>query len=634
MNHQINNVQTPDLRIWRSPWSNFKNIYNDPQLNEFTDESITADAVYTERELAEIATHGFNGIWVHGLLKRIVKTVVFPEFGINSELHVDKLNSLIVRARKYGIKVYLYCQPPRGLFADDPFWHQHPDVGGEMQETFIGGEKVKMRALCTSTEKVKAFLQEGSANLIRFLPDLGGIFFLTASDYLAHCWTNIMVYDINADYRKTGRKPNCSRCRERGAVDVVAEVIQLLRDGIRSVSNNVAIIPFNWRWDMFDPPPHRQIIKRLPKDVILLANFECGGRKIICGLERPIQEYSLSYVGPSEMFVEAAACAKKTGLKVMAKLQLGTTHELATVPNLPLITNIYDKVEKYQRLEIDGYLGCWNFGCMRTVNSFAFNYFLDRLTGKENDPEKTKIRLILSLAKDYFGVCNAELVTRAWKKFSEAMDHYPFSVAFLHFGIINYALCYPLKKGSLPEIPTTADSLARITTGRAHVMEKKRGEILDYQLGPYTLNEFIKKFMDLYYIWREGIFFLEKALYNNNTRVATEEIDNVRMCYHVFRSVLNIHKVYKLRKDWNESLLTKYKLIVADELDNLTTALPLLEKDKRFGFHSEAFAYMFDDKHAREKIKALSGCLAVSNFADFLNTDNYSVRHLQPENNL
>ncbi len=243
---------------------------------------------------------------------------------------------------------------------------------------------------------------------------------------------------------------------------------------------------------------------------------------------------------------------------------------------------------------------------MRTVNSFAFNYFLDRLSRTENDPEETKIRLLRGLAEDYFGICNAELVIGAWEKFSEAMDYYPFSVPFLHFGIINYALCYPLKKGPLPELPATADWLEKISTGRGHVAEKKRGEILDYQLGPYTLDEFIKGFTELCSIWKEGIIFLEKALWDNNTRVATEEIDNARMCYHIFQSVLNIHKVYKLRKNWHKSLLAEYKLIAADEFDNLAAALPLLEKDRRFGFHSEAFVWMFDAERVREKICTLS----------------------------
>ena len=43
--------------------------------------------------------------------------------------------------------------------------------------------------------------------------------------------------------------------------------------------------------------------------------------------------------------------ARERGLRVMAKLQLGTTHELATVPSLPLIGNLYDKARALRRRE-------------------------------------------------------------------------------------------------------------------------------------------------------------------------------------------------------------------------------------------------------------------------------------------
>ena len=99
----------------------------------------------------------------------------------------------------------------------------------------------------------------------------------------------------------------------------------------------------------------------LPDDVILMAGFERGGRKKILDKMRVIDEYSLSYVGPSATFRRCADLARKRGLPIMAKLQIGTTHELATVPSLPLIGNLYDKVKAFKKLKIRSYMGCWNF---------------------------------------------------------------------------------------------------------------------------------------------------------------------------------------------------------------------------------------------------------------------------------
>ena len=68
--------QMPSL--WRSPYSDFgqaKKVHNDLE-----DETVTADAVYTDEVLADIAGQGFNGIWVHGLLRHVVRLSANPGF--------------------------------------------------------------------------------------------------------------------------------------------------------------------------------------------------------------------------------------------------------------------------------------------------------------------------------------------------------------------------------------------------------------------------------------------------------------------------------------------------------------------------------------------------------------------------
>ncbi|MFA7229820.1 MAG: hypothetical protein WC071_00985, partial [Victivallaceae bacterium] len=101
------------IKIWRSPYSEFGKFSRIP--NDLQDETITADNVYTDAVLSGIATSGFNGIWLHGLLHNLVQATEFPEFGQNSAIHLEKLRNLIKRAAKHGIKIYLYMQPPRAI---------------------------------------------------------------------------------------------------------------------------------------------------------------------------------------------------------------------------------------------------------------------------------------------------------------------------------------------------------------------------------------------------------------------------------------------------------------------------------------------------------------------------------------
>ncbi len=94
------------IKIWRSPYSAFGESSKKP--NDLLDETVTADAVYTDDVLAGIAQSGFNGIWLHGLLHHLVSEDLFPELGYNAAIHQGKLGKLIERAAKHGIKVYIY----------------------------------------------------------------------------------------------------------------------------------------------------------------------------------------------------------------------------------------------------------------------------------------------------------------------------------------------------------------------------------------------------------------------------------------------------------------------------------------------------------------------------------------------
>jgi hypothetical protein len=171
---------------------------------------------------------------------------------------------------------------------------------------------------------------------------------------------------------------NCPRCSKRSPVEIVKEVIDNVHAGIRSVSKEVEIILWNWSWNAYEKDPSPTIINNLPDDVILMAGFERGSKKKILDKFRAIDEYSLSFSGPSVRFKNAAKLAQKRGLKVITKLQVGTTHELATAPNLPLLGNLYDKAKYIRENNLAGFMGCWNFGNMITANTAAFNYFLDQ----------------------------------------------------------------------------------------------------------------------------------------------------------------------------------------------------------------------------------------------------------------
>lgn len=576
------------LKIWRSPHSNFGKGRR--ELDAGTDETMIAEAAYTDAELANIARGGFNAIWVHGLLRNLVKSTVFPEFGGRAEQHQTAMNTLVRRAAKHGLKVFIYMQPPRAITATDPFWEKHEAVGGSMEkwrEPQTGW--IDMRSLCTSTDRVRAFLRESSESLTRAIPGLGGLIMITASEYPSHCWARRGSVLDEMGHPRQFKKPACPRCAERSPGDVVAEIIGLVRDGAKAGDPQTEVIAWNWSWSAYEADPSPGIIRALPKDVILMADFERGGRKTILGKDRKMDEYSLSYTGPSERFTGARECAEKAGMRVMAKLQIGTTHELATVPNLPLIGNLVAKAHYCRTHDLHGFVGCWNFGNRISANTAAFNY---ALTGDApDDPREVMERF----AADYFPGCEPARLADAWEAFGKAMDHYPFSIPFLYTSPTNYTLAYPLRPGPSDGVPC----------GGSWRDENVRGDCLKESLAPYTLDEVIEGFTRIHQGWRTGLDALKAGLRGSNSPHATEELNTARVCLHVFRSVRNTYRCWRLRREWQPSHSSEYKEIVEDELANLREILPVLQEDPRQGFHGEAFIHMFNTERVEAKIEDL-----------------------------
>jgi hypothetical protein len=133
----------------------------------------------------------------------------------------------------------------------------------------------------------------------------------------------------------------------------------------------------------------------------------------------------------------------------------------------------------------------------------------------------------------------------------------------------------------------------------------RRGDDLTLSLGPYSLAEVIRGLGALARQWKRGIGRLQKGLKACDSETARAELDNARVCYHVFRSAWNTYRVYRLRLKWSDSQRAPFMRIAADELANLEAVLPIVQRDPRFGFHSECQASMFDAASIRRKLRAL-----------------------------
>ena len=135
------------LKIWRSACSRF-GIYSEFP-DDLLDETVMAEKSYSDSILREIAEMGFNAIWIHGQLHHIIRHPRYPEFAPHGPEHIRAIKNLCTRAERFGIKVFLYLQPPRAVPVNDTaFWNAHMEDGGQVIE-FTGddGRRFSMRSL-------------------------------------------------------------------------------------------------------------------------------------------------------------------------------------------------------------------------------------------------------------------------------------------------------------------------------------------------------------------------------------------------------------------------------------------------------------------------------------------------------
>lgn len=585
-------------KIWRSPYSDFADYESDLPNCDLRDETIVADISYTDAILAGIAEAGFNAIWVHGVLNHLVKVEPFLELGTNSERHLVALTRLVARAKGHGISVFVYMQPPRAIPASlEEFWSRHSDVAGQEE---IGMMKIKpsltespivLRSLCVSTSKVRLWLENAMSEFVRRVPGLGGVIVITASEHPSHC------YSLRRRKNPTRWAPliDCPRCRERAPEELPVDIIQSLTRGARKVSENFEIIAWNWSW-AWEPRSSAKVIENLPASAILLVDFERGGVKDIPGRKNHLyDEYSLAYGGPSQRFLEAWNLAKNRGMRVMAKLQLGTTHELASVVSLPLLGNLFDKAEFIKRQHLIGFMGCWNFGNMLSANVNGFNWFLT-----EGCPSDKKVALE-GFASRFFPGCVPELMRLAWQAFERAMEYFPFSIAFLYHGACSYTLGYHEMYVPGP--------LRGKEAGPSWI-EVERGDNLEnsYLLDhtEFTLVDLIERLGKVAAVWQEGITLMTESVAGLSSENVKLETGNAIVCGAVWRSVENTYKIYQMRSQWEDSMRERFDAIVADELQILQDVLPFVEQDARQGFHAEPQCYMFNAEKIALKIEALT----------------------------
>jgi hypothetical protein len=217
-----------------------------------------------------------------------------------------------------------------------------------------GAAEVYSKAFCVGSENSQKYIRDTVYSIFRDTPNLGGMMLISLGERPTSCLSYMSAAGQT--------QQDCSVTCGLSCSKILDTILGCMRQGIRDAGSNAQVL--SWLYN----PRANQIPEwwfTLPEEIaaenILAFNFESGCSKVQDGRVCSGGDYWLSSIGPADRFGRIAAAAKGN-CQVAAKLQVGCSHELATIPFMPVPGNLYEKYRSMKKLGVSSVIQCWYFG--------------------------------------------------------------------------------------------------------------------------------------------------------------------------------------------------------------------------------------------------------------------------------
>lgn len=382
-----------DFRLIFSYFADYGDPLGDPEVGS-----------YPEGLLQRLAAQGVNAVWLHTVLRTLVKDVRYPEFGAESERRLLNLQGLVDRAARYGIKVYLYMNEPRGL--DPSFFRK---LG---RQTLAGATQGGLQTMCTLNPETQRWLSDSLEKVFRTVQGLGGIFTISASENLTNCAYN------------PGVKDSCPVCRSHSRAEIIATVNRAMVMGMAKGDPKAEALIWNWQWPV---EAESEIVAALPKtNVRLMAVSENGMEVCRGGVKAVENDYSISIVGPGKRAKAFWRLARERQFEAVAKVQVNNSWELSTFPYLPTMELSARQAVNLANEGLHGVMLSWSLGCYPAANLCLYRDLRKGETTVDPLLDRTAVRL--------YGSNCVSRVRAAWRAFARGFEQYPFALGALYHG--------------------------------------------------------------------------------------------------------------------------------------------------------------------------------------------------------
>ena len=538
----------------------------------FRDELMDEMDYYPDEYLNRLAGEGVNGLWLTIAFRDLCRTS-FCSPSPDRERRLAKLRDTVNRCLRYGIRTWAFCIEPTGLFPGDILLEKHPELkGAPTWDRF---------AFCPSTESGRQYIYESVKDLFTQVPKLGGILNISYGERPTTCLSS-----ANAVNESPVR---CPRCAAVPKWEILFHSLSAMRRGMPESAQLIS-------WLYMARPTSRsewvfRIAEHTPENVILQYNLESNGTKMQLDKPRKGGDYWLSYTGPSQDFREIAGRAAKAGTALSAKIQVGCSHEVATVPFVPVPGLLYRKYREMKLCGVSSVMQCWYFG----------NYpgLMNRAAGmlaREDFANSDEDDFLVRLARPEWGE-KAPAVAAAWKMLGDAYENYPLDNMMQYYGPMHSGVIWPLfpEVALKPLAPTWKPDFGY------------SGDVIGECLGNHTLEEAVILTRRMADGWGKGLKLWQSC--GSHPDIGVAEALSIQ-----FRSASDILNFYLLREKLIAGIrpaatLDAMEEIVRREIGNSERLIPLCKADSRLGFHSEAESHQYDPDRLHWRISQLKNLL-------------------------
>ena len=399
--------------------------------------------------------------------------------------------------------------------------------------------------------------------------------------------------------------------------------IQCIERAVHKFKPDAEVQFSTYNWGYAPLELRKKFLADFPKNVSLSVCYEIFSQRRLEGLHTPVMDYTISAAEPGYYFTSECEEAHKRGIMLTGNVNTtGIAWDFGCVPLVPapekilrrdLNLRLAAKKWKVERHYATHHYGWWN--------NVAAD--LGKWTSWE-DFEPDYDELLTKIAVRDYGKKAAPHVRTAWKKWSEAMNHYIASNED-QYGPWRVGAAYPFI--FQPNISRTMASkeIKFPTAPHAHFgggivktfytpyenAEQSPG-FLRYPAELRSLNRMLKR-------WNQGLEAAAKAVKNADP-AKRDEAKRLEALGHFIRNsvITTIH----IKEWWRANIamqdsasvkeadkyLDRIEALAHAEIENARDTIPVVEFDSRLGWEP-SMEYVCDKWHLEWKIRQVNSAL-------------------------